>query len=62
MEVKKMEWNEIPNVKELFKRIMIHRQTCQDWKNGNPCFNCHFGLLHKIEEELNLGRWSFEME
>ena len=55
-------WKDYPKIHELFNRIMLHRTKCKNWEDGNPCFDCHFKMLHVIEEELKLGRWSYERD
>ena len=39
-------------VKRLCERVIKHRQKCEGWKNGNPCFDCHYGKITSIEKEL----------
>lgn len=47
-----IDWEKYPAVKELFERILEHRQTCRYWKEGKPCFDCHLGCLTPIEDDL----------
>lgn len=47
-------WNDYPEVKKLFDRVLEHRRNCKYWKTNNPCFNCHFDTLTKIEKELGI--------
>ena len=47
-------WTDYPEVKKLFDRILHHRKNCMFWKRGNPCYDCHFDTLTKIEKELGL--------
>jgi len=44
--------SQIPSLKILFDRILEHRRHCKHWKTHNPCFNCHYDTLTKIEKEL----------
>ena len=37
----------------LMKRIHKHRKECEHWKNGKPCFNCHFDTLIPISNAIN---------
>ena len=38
---------------KIMNRILEHRRKCPDWKkSGNGCFDCHCGLLGKMEREL----------
>jgi hypothetical protein len=41
-----------PFVSRLIRRILAHRHTCKAWKKQEPCFDCHWGLLGRIEQEL----------
>lgn len=36
----------------LAKRITKHRTKCKGWQKANPCFDCHYNTLTKIEVEL----------
>ena len=47
-------WNDYPETKKLFDRIIQHRKNCPFWKKGAPCFDCHYNTLTKIEKELGL--------
>lgn len=42
----------LPTVKALFDRVLEHRRNCKHWKENKPCFDCHYGFLTPIEEEL----------
>lgn len=44
---------EVPTAYKLIDRIISHRKVCKEWQNGTfDCFNCHHGLLTKLEKEL----------
>lgn len=42
-----------PFISQLVLRIIAHRHTCKGWKKNEPCFDCHWGLIGRIEEELS---------
>jgi len=47
-------WIDYPEVKKLFDRVLKHRSNCKHWEKNNPCFDCHYDTLTKIEKELGI--------
>lgn len=47
-------WADYPNVKKLFDDILEHRRHCPWWKHSDPCKDCHYNTLTKIEKELGI--------
>jgi len=37
----------------LKNRIIEHRKKCKGWNKAEPCFDCHFDTLTKIEKAIH---------